>query len=38
MASMDVAWLLPGHGDVISGAASVKANFEQVERMWFAYL
>ena len=38
MASLDSAWLLSGHGDVVSGETAVKSNFEQVERMWFGYL
>ena len=38
MAELDAQWLLPGHGEVVSGAAAVKANFEQVERMWFGYI
>ncbi len=35
---LDVAWLLSGHGDVISGADKVKKNFEDVESFYFAYL
>jgi len=38
MALLDSAWLLSGHGDVVSGQAAVQSNFEQVERMWFGYL
>jgi len=38
MAEIDAEWLLPGHGGVISGAAAVRANFQQVERVWFGYL
>lgn len=38
MAAMDADWLLSGHGELISGAAAVKANFEQVDRMWFGYI
>ncbi len=38
MAEVDAAWLLSGHGDVISGAEAVHANFEQVERFWFGYV
>ncbi|OPL15483.1 MAG: Zn-dependent hydrolase [delta proteobacterium MLS_D] len=30
--------LLSGHGDILTGEDAVKRNFEQVERMWFAYL
>jgi hydroxyacylglutathione hydrolase len=38
VATLDADWLLSGHGDIISGAASIKANFEQVESMWFGYI
>jgi glyoxylase-like metal-dependent hydrolase (beta-lactamase superfamily II) len=38
IAGLNAEWLLPGHGPVVSGAAAVKANFEQVERMWFGYV
>jgi hydroxyacylglutathione hydrolase len=38
MAALDVNWLLAGHGDVISGADAVTANFTQVEQMWFGYI
>ena len=35
---LDVEYLLPGHGDMVSGRDRVKANFDEIERMWFAYL
>ncbi|MGD9077491.1 MAG: MBL fold metallo-hydrolase [Desulfobacteraceae bacterium] len=35
---LEVDHLLPGHGDVISGQDHVKANFAEIERVWFAYL
>jgi glyoxylase-like metal-dependent hydrolase (beta-lactamase superfamily II) len=38
MATLDAAWLLSGHGDVVSGVDAVRDNFEQVERMWFGYI
>ena len=38
MATLDAEWLLPGHGDVISGAEAVRANFAGVERTWFDYI
>jgi glyoxylase-like metal-dependent hydrolase (beta-lactamase superfamily II) len=38
IAAIDTEWLLPGHGDVVSGAAAVRGNFEQVERVWFGYV
>ncbi len=38
MATLDAEWMLSGHGDVVSGASAVKANFAQVERSWFGYI
>ena len=35
---LDVEYLLPGHGNVVSGREAVKANFKDIESMWFAYL
>ena len=35
---LEVDYLLPGHGDLISGREPVKRNFETIERMWFGYL
>ncbi|MHC1725136.1 MAG: MBL fold metallo-hydrolase [Syntrophobacteraceae bacterium] len=34
----DTEWLLPGHGDIVSGSAQVKANFKRVADVWFAYI
>lgn len=38
MANLDIQWVLPGHGEIIAGADEVKANFDQLERYWFAYI
>ncbi|MBW1722842.1 MAG: MBL fold metallo-hydrolase [Deltaproteobacteria bacterium] len=38
LSRLDVETLLPGHGPIISGREEVKANFEEIERTWFAYL
>ncbi|MFZ2444783.1 MAG: MBL fold metallo-hydrolase [Syntrophobacteraceae bacterium] len=35
---LDAKWLLPGHGDIISGSAQVKANFRRVEEYWFGHI
>jgi len=35
---LDVDYLLPGHGNIIADHEAVKANFAEIERMWFAYL
>ncbi|WP_319522922.1 MBL fold metallo-hydrolase [uncultured Desulfosarcina sp.] len=38
MGALDSHWLLSGHGEVVAGAEAVKANFKQVEQMWFGYV
>ncbi len=38
MSDLDIEWILPGHGDIISGADEVKKNFERLEKVWFAYI
>ncbi len=35
---LDSEWLLPGHGEIVSGSAQVKANFKRVEGYWFQYI
>lgn len=35
---LDVEYLLPGHGDIVSGRGAVKTNFTNIERDWFPYL
>jgi len=32
---LEAEWVLSGHGEVIEGAARVRANFDQIERYWF---
>ena len=34
----EVEYLLPGHGDIVSGTDLVKSNFADIERTWFGYL
>ncbi|HMA67249.1 MAG TPA: MBL fold metallo-hydrolase [Desulfosalsimonadaceae bacterium] len=38
VAELDIAMLLPGHGDVITGRDAVQKNFRQVADFWFAYV
>jgi len=38
LAELDVEWLLPGHGDIIKGTEEIKANFDQLEQVWFTYI
>ena len=38
MADLDLDWLLPGHGDIISGPLAIGQNFLQLEQVWFQYI
>ena len=38
LSRLEVDHLLSGHGEVVSGPDRVKANFENVETIWFAYI
>jgi len=38
VSGLDAQWMLSGHGDVISGAAQVKKNFDDVIGYWFNYV
>ena len=38
ISQLEVDYLLTGHGNVVSGRDLVKANFSEIERVWFAYL
>lgn len=38
IAELDVKWLLPGHGNIISSTSEVKANFDQISGMLATYL
>jgi glyoxylase-like metal-dependent hydrolase (beta-lactamase superfamily II) len=38
LSKLDVEHLLSGHGEIVSGAARVKGNFSEVERVWFQYI
>ncbi len=38
ISSLDVEYLLPGHGEIVAGAEAVEANFRMVENYWFNYL
>jgi len=35
---LEADYLLSGHGDMVSGRELLKANFEQIKRVWFSYL
>ena len=35
---LDVEYLMPGHGEIISGASAVRENFDHLERVWFPML
>lgn len=36
--SLDVEYLLPGHGDLIAGKVEVQENFHHIKDYWFDYL
>lgn len=38
LAKLEVEYMLPGHGEIISGVNAVKKNFEMIERVWFRRL
>jgi hydroxyacylglutathione hydrolase len=38
LAGMEIEWILPGHGEIISGTEAVKANFSEIENYWFKYI
>jgi glyoxylase-like metal-dependent hydrolase (beta-lactamase superfamily II) len=38
LTDLDVEWLLPGHGEIISGAEKVRKNFAEIEQFYFAYI
>jgi hydroxyacylglutathione hydrolase len=38
LSTLEVEHLLPGHGEVVSGAPLVKRNFSEVEHVWFQYI
>ena len=38
LSKLEVEHLLPGHGEVVSGAPLVKRNFSEVVRVWFQYM
>lgn len=38
LADLDAEWVLPGHGDFLSGADQVRNNFAVLEQVWFGYL
>ena len=35
---LEVDYLLPGHGEIVSGRDQVSANFSDIESFWFGYL
>ena len=38
LADLDIEWVLPGHGDMISGTREVEQNFKAIESYWFSYV
>ena len=35
---LDVDYLFTGHGDIVAGPERVQSNFEEIKRVWFAYI
>ena len=38
LVELDIEWILPGHGDLVSGGAEVRANFNHIEQVFFNYV
>ena len=38
LSTLEVEWLLTGHGDIVCGSQEVQQNFSEIERLWFTYL
>ena len=38
ISTLDVEYLFPGHGDIVSGHERVEGNFKNIQRYWFPYL
>ena len=38
LSELDIDYILPGHGGIISGAREVRRNFEELENYWFRYV
>lgn len=37
VSELDIKWLLPGHGNIISGINEVKANFDHIQELMMTY-
>ena len=38
LTQLELDYVLPGHGEIISGPHQVKANFAEIEDFWFNYI
>ncbi len=38
ISSLDVDYVLTGHGDIVTGREAVKKNFKAIEDLWFGYI
>ena len=38
LAKLEIEWLLPGHGDIISGARDVEKNFAHLQQFWLTHI
>lgn len=38
LSRLEIEYVLPGHGDIVSGRENVDANFREIESYWFGYI
>jgi len=38
ISEIEAEYLLTGHGDIVTGRDRVRANFEEIKRVWFSYI
>jgi glyoxylase-like metal-dependent hydrolase (beta-lactamase superfamily II) len=38
LTELEIEWILPGHGELVSGIVEVRANFNHIEQVFFNYI
>ena len=38
LVNLEIDWLFPGHGNMISGKEEVRSNFNEIENFWFKHI
>jgi glyoxylase-like metal-dependent hydrolase (beta-lactamase superfamily II) len=38
LVNLEIDWLFPGHGNMISGKEEIRSNFNEIENFWFKYI